>query len=294
MQNEQANPLMAGLIILAFGLLERKKYLLATFCLVFSVYVKPFGIAGMALFLFYPHKWKLALYTVQWSIIMFLLPLIAVDLSQLRFLYSSWFNLLSMDYSSSYGISIISLLHAWFKVAINKQIIVLIGAAVFLIPLLRFHEYKNYPFRLLTLSSILLWMVIFNHKAESPSFIIAMAGASLWFFTNDKNMLNILLFAMAFVLTSLSPTDIFPKFLRDEFVKPYALKALPCILIWFKIIMDMLLIKDNVHGIRHTTSPIADSRERAHLKGKSLLLCLSQLIRTKPAMRCQTSSPVNQ
>lgn len=46
-----------------------------------------------------------------------------------------------------------------------------------------------------------------------------------------------------FVLTSLSPSDLFPKYLRDEFVRPYALKALPCAIIWIKLICEMLLCR---------------------------------------------------
>ncbi|NJM14947.1 MAG: DUF2029 domain-containing protein [Bacteroidales bacterium] len=58
MQNEQSNALIAGLLVLSFALLENKKYFLATFCTVFTVYIKLFGIVGFALFLFYPKKWK--------------------------------------------------------------------------------------------------------------------------------------------------------------------------------------------------------------------------------------------
>jgi hypothetical protein len=41
-------------------------------------------------------------------------------------------------------------------------------------------------------------------------------------------------------LTSMSPSDLFPKFIRNEYIKPYSLKALPCVLIWFTIIYQML------------------------------------------------------
>lgn len=134
-------------------------------------------------------------------------------------------------------------LHSWFALEINKNIVVLLGALVFLIPLLLFSKYKNYTFRSLTLASILIWIVIFNHKAESPTFIIAMTGVALWFVSSKKNTLNIALLFSAFILTSLSPTDIFPKFLREQYVLPYSLKALPCIFIWMNLIYDMLFLE---------------------------------------------------
>ncbi len=242
MQNSQSNALLAGLIILTFGLLEKRSYLLATFFIVFSVFIKLFGVVALVLFLFYPKKWKLALFTVGWSVVLFILPLLLVDFDQLKFLYYSWGHLLSNDHSISSGFSVIGWVYSWFGYE-NKLIIMVMGVLLFLIPLLKFKHYSNYTFRFLTLTSILIWIVIFNHKAESPTFIIAMAGIALWFITSEKSILNIILFTCAFILTSLSPTDLFPKYLREEFVIPFMLKVFPCILVWLKIIYELMLLK---------------------------------------------------
>jgi hypothetical protein len=86
-------------------------------------------------------------------------------------------------------------------------------------------------------------MIIFNHKAESPTFVIALSGIAIWFFSQKKNYLNIILVVFAFILASLSPTDIFPAFLRKNIVIPYVLKAVPCILIWAKIIYELMFNK---------------------------------------------------
>ncbi len=256
MQNEQSNPLIAGLIILSFGLLENKKYLFATLCIVSSAYIKLFGIVGLALFLFYPNKWRLALYTTIWAGILFFIPLLFVSFDQYIRLLISYRDMLSHDHSISYGYSVMGWLHSWFNFEINKNIIVLIGMIIFLVPLFRLKEYNNYTFKYLTLTSILIWIVIFNHKAESATFIIATTGVSLWFISSEKSTLNIILFVCAFVLTTLSPTDIFPRFLREEFVKPYTLKGFPCILIWSKIIFDMIILKNDKITEKYST-PLA-------------------------------------
>lgn len=243
MQNEQSNALIAGLLVLSFGLLENKKYLTATFFLVFSVFIKLFGIVGFALLLFYPKKWKLALYSAIWVLILLILPLFFIDLNQYLNLFQSYRNMLSSDHTASYGYSVMGWLNSWFGVELNKNIIVMAGVLIFLVPLVKIKVYQQFIFKYLLLSSVLIWIVIFNHKAESPTFIIAMTGVALWFTWSEKNVLNIILFTSAFILTSLSPTDIFPRFLREEYVRPYTLKAVPCILIWFKIIYDMLVYK---------------------------------------------------
>jgi len=245
LQNAQSNGLIAGLFLLAFALLEREKYSIATLLIVFSVFVKLFGIVGFVLFLFYPKKWKLVLYTTFWSVLLFVIPLFFINYSQYKLLIFSFGNLLFNDHTASHGLSVMGLLSSWFGVELNKIYIVLAGVIVFLIPFVKIKEYKNYTFRLLALSSLLIWVVIFNHKAESPTYVIAITGAAIWFVISEKNKLNIALFALAFLLTSLSPTDIFPRFIRNEYIKPFTLKALPCILIWFKIIYDMIVFKEN-------------------------------------------------
>jgi len=242
-QNEQSNGLIAGLIIMAFGLLERNKNFWATLMIVLSVSIKLFGIVGFALFLLYPKKGKSILYTLFWLIILGAIPLLFIDFEQYTALYQCYFNLLSNDHDASYGYSVMGIIHSWFSVEINKNMIVGIGAVLFLIPFLQIKKYKDYMFRILALASVLLWIIIFNHKAESPTFIIAMSGVAIWFMMSKKNAINTGLFALAFILTSLSPTEFFPKSIRNEFVRPYCLKALPCVLIWIKVIYDMIGLK---------------------------------------------------
>ena len=43
-----------------------------------------------------------------------------------------------------------------------------------------------------------------------------------------------------FILSSMSPSDLFPAYLRKEWVQPYALKALPVTLVWLKLCYEMM------------------------------------------------------
>jgi len=111
------------------------------------------------------------------------------------------------------------------------------------LPLIKFKNFENFGFRFLYLASILIWSVIFNHKAESPTYVIAILGVAIWYFSQRKKIENLALLVFAFIFTSLSPTDIFPKFLRDLLVIPYVLKAVPCIFIWVKLTYELLFDK---------------------------------------------------
>ncbi|MCE7066374.1 glycosyltransferase family 87 protein [Dyadobacter sp. CY326] len=242
-QNEQSNALIAGLLLFAFGFLERGKYWLATCCVVATIFIKLFGIVALALFLLYPNKLKLTYTTAFWVILFTMLPLLVVDFNQFVFLYKSWANLLANDHSISDGLSVIGWLKTWFNLHLNKTYVSLAGAILFCIPLLRIKEYGNFTFRIVLLASTMIWVVIFNHRAESPTFIIAITGVALWYYSQSENKLNYFLLVLAFVFTALSPTDLFPKFIRNEWMKPYVVKAVPCILIWAKITYDLLFVK---------------------------------------------------
>lgn len=243
LQNEQSNGLLAGLIILAFVFLEKEKIWLGTLCITLTFYIKIFGIVAFALFLVYPQKGKFILSSAVWMIVLALMPAVFVGFDQLIFLYESWGRMLGEDHAASYGYSVMGWLQIWFGLEVSKNVIVLLGVALFCLPLVKFKRNLNYEFRWRLLVSILIWVVIFNHKAESPTFVIAMSGVGIWYFFSKKTKVNLALVILAFVFTSLSPTDLFPRFLRESFVIPYVMKAMFCILIWGKVIWEMFLIQ---------------------------------------------------
>ena len=53
MQNAQNNALIAGLMILGFSFAEKQKMLPAALLITFTFFIKIFGIAGLAIFIFY-------------------------------------------------------------------------------------------------------------------------------------------------------------------------------------------------------------------------------------------------
>lgn len=248
LQNEQSNGLMAGLIILAFVLLEKDKIWLGTLCIALTVYIKIFGIVAFALFLIYPQRGKFILASMTWIVVLGLLPMVFVGVEQFQFLYQSWGRMLGEDHATSYGLSVMGWLQTWFGFLFSKNAIVLLGVGLFCLPLAKVKHYSNYSFRWRLLISILIWVVIFNHKAESPTFVIAMSGVGIWYFFNEKNRVNLILVVLAFILTSLSPTDIFPRTLRENLVIPYVLKAVPCIFIWGKVIWEMIFLPHRMTG----------------------------------------------
>lgn len=241
-QNSQSNGLVAALLVLTYVFLERKNMAVATLMIVLSVYVKLFGLVGFALFLLYPQKGKAALYTLGWVVLLALLPLLVVSPEELLVQYQNWWAMLIQDVPGVYSPSVAGWLERWFAFTPKSVFILGTGVVLFLVPFTQFKMYANPVFKRLMLASILIWVVIFNHKAESPTFIIAITGVAIWYFSQPKNTVNLVLLILAFVFTQLSPTDLFPPNVRNTFFLPYVIKVVPIILIWVKILFDAMQI----------------------------------------------------
>ncbi|GAB3219827.1 glycosyltransferase family 87 protein [Spirosoma arcticum] len=239
-QNSQSNSLMLGLFIWTFISLERGKLIWATLLILLSVFIKLFGLVGFVLFLLYPRKPVAFFYTILWTVVLVALPLVAVSYQQLFDQYQNWLVMLQNDHSNSVGLSVMGWLNTWFSLDPPKVVVVGAGGVLLLLPLLRIAQYPYYGYRLLVLASVLIWVIIFNHKAESATFVIAIGGIGFWYFSQPATAINRVLVLLAFIFTSLSPTDIFPPVLREILVYPYVLKAVFCIFIWAKITIDLL------------------------------------------------------
>jgi hypothetical protein len=240
-QNSQANVLLTGLFLLAFCSCEGRKVVLAPLVVALSFYIKPFGLVAILLFLLYPERKRLLLHAAAWVTLLALVPLLLVSFDQLKLLYGSWLGLLSADHAASTGLSVVGWLHAWFGLDPPKLLVVVLGAALGVAPLLNAKAHRDPGFRLVFLASILVWVVIFNHKAESPTFVLAMCGVALWYFSQVRTPLHSVLAVLALLLTSLAYSDLTPAYLKDQLVKPYVLKVVPHVLVWLKMIHELAL-----------------------------------------------------
>lgn len=257
----QFNPLMTAIIILSFVYIEKAKDFWSAFFIVLGVFVKLYGIVGLAFFFFSKNKIKFILSLIFWSIVMFCLPMLLSSPDFIIQTYKEWFERLVEKNNENAGlnsyqdISLMGIVRRFFQDSSISNLPFLIGG-VFLFGLqyLRIKEYKEVSYRLMLLASVLIFTVIFSSGSESPTYIIAFVGVAIWFVIQPKpiSKFYIALFIFALILTSLSPSDLIPKYLKDNFIRPYALKALPCVLIWFAIVYEMLRNKfKNYNSITH-------------------------------------------
>lgn len=234
--NLQTNPLIAAFTVLAWTSLEKSAYKRFSIFPALNFFIKGYGGIASIFFLLKNPNFKTFIYLCISFIIIGLLPLCFYSTEGFKTLYEQWFTCLK-DYSSiNVGLSVMGLIQNLIYKNASKILIQLIGMIIFLLTFIIIFFRKNYEdIKFYFLANVLIWMVIFNQVAESPTYLIASTGVFIWFVSSKKNWVDISLFCLFFILTVMSPTDLFPKYLRNNFVVPYCLKALPCVLVWLKI-----------------------------------------------------------
>ncbi len=245
----QFNISIAAIVILAFVFIEKGDNFWAAFVIMLGTFVKLYGIVGLAFFFFAKEKPKLIGYCILCGLIFLVLPMPFFSHHYTIRSYYDWYESLSEKQTLNASLTSmqdISLMGMVRRITANASIpnlpFLIGGVVLFCIPYLRISQYRSLHFRLLYLASTLIFAVIFSNSSESPTYIIAFLGVAIWFMIEERpvKISIIILFIFALLLTSFSPSDLFPRFIKEEYIKPYSLKALPCVLIWFVIIYELI------------------------------------------------------
>lgn len=243
----QFNIAIAAIIVATFYCIEKEKDIWAACFIMLGTFVKLYGIVGLAFFFFSKHKVKFLLALLGWALVMFVAPMAISSSDYIISQYVGWWDSLSAKnaeniFSGGQNISLLGMVRKISGCASYSDLwLILGGLIIFGLPYLRIAQYKYKAFRYALLASVLLFVVLFSTGSESSTYIIAFVGVGIWYWSVPwkRSKWDIALMVFAFILTSFSPSDLFPAYLRKEFVQPYALKALPCAIIWFKLSYEM-------------------------------------------------------
>lgn len=244
----QFNVAIAALLILSFVFIEERREGWAALMIVVGTLVKIYGIAGLAFFFFVRRKGRFLWALVGWSAVCFVLPMLLSSPGYILEQYAVWpealgakseANLFALYQNISLP-GMVRKISGWTDY--SDLWIILPGMALFALPYLRRGQYGQPAFRLMFLASAMLFVVLFSTGSESSGYIIALMGVAIWYVGVPwrRSRWDVALLVFAFVLTSLSPSDLFPRSVFKRYVLPYALKALPCVLVWLKLVWEMM------------------------------------------------------
>lgn len=243
----QFNIVIAGIILLSFVYILQEKEFKSALAIMVGTFVKLYGIVGLSFFFFVKNKIKFIGYLLLSGLLLFVIPMFFSSPEFVLQCYEDWYkrltlknlenaNILSMQDISVMGMA--KRISGYY----NMSNLPTLGLGLFLFALqyINFKHFKEVKFRLLMLASTLIFTVIFSSGSESPTYIIAFVGVAVWFVIQPKNKFYLGLLVFALLLTSFSATDIFPRIIRETYIRPYALKALPCFVIWLVIVYQMV------------------------------------------------------
>ena len=244
---QQFNIAIAACVILSFVYVEKQKDSWATFFIMLGAFVKIYSLGGLAFFFFSKHKWKYAFSAIGWGILFFILPMLISSPHYVISQYMAWAtDLVEKNtenlFSAYTNISLLGIVRKVSHSSTYSDLyLIAAGLVLFALPYLRIKQYKNLAFRYFFLASALMFIVLFSSGSESSGYIIALLGVAIWYtaapWKRSKFDLGLVIFA--FILTTLSPTDLIPYSIRAEIIRPYALKALPSALVWFKLCYEL-------------------------------------------------------
>lgn len=248
LQMQQFNIAIAAIIIGSFAAIEKGREVTAAFLIVLGTFVKLYGVVGLAFFFFVKRKPRFILALIGWSVVCFVAPMLISSPEYVIGQYVEWYKRLAAKngentFSLMQNISLLGMIRKISGSASYSDLLVILpGLALFGLPYLRFGQYRHLAFRYAILSSVLLFVVLFSTGSESSTYIIPFAGIALWYTTSPwkRSGWDVALLVFAFVLSSLSPSDLFPRSLREAYVLPYALKALPPTLVWLRLSYELL------------------------------------------------------
>lgn len=246
-QMQQFNIAIAAIILISYCCIEKEKDFWAAFAIMLGTFVKLYGIVGLAFFFFSRHKGKFVLSLLFWAVIMFVAPMIISSPEYIIGQYHDWYVELEQKnsdnmFSQGTNISLLGLVRKISGCATYSDLWLIIpGMIAFALPYLRFNQYLNQAFRQTILASTLMFVVLFSTGSENSSYITPVIGVVIWYTAApwERSKWDIALMVYVFFFCTMAHSDLMPRFIRDEWMRLYGLKALPVVIVWFKLCYEI-------------------------------------------------------
>ena len=245
--DSESNSLILAILIFSFYLIDKEEDRWAALLIALGTTTKLFGIVGLAFLPFSHHKLKLIGWTAAWTAILLVLPMLVFGVDYISQQYMAWYDVLVHknelnQFAAGQNVSLLGIVRKVSGCATYSDLWLMIpGMVLFALPYLRFKQYKHAAFRQTILASVLMFIILFATSSENYGYIIAMTGVAIWYTAAPwkRDKWDVALMVLAFILTSMSSSDLFYKPLWREVIKPYSLKALPVTIIWLKLTYEL-------------------------------------------------------
>jgi hypothetical protein len=195
---DQSNLLVAGALLLAFDAFERGRPAAGATLVLLGTYTKIFPLIGAAFALLRPGRLRHFGAMLAAAIGGLVLPLTVTEPRTLTSHYVSWWRLLARDHANE-GWSAMGMLREGLGLHASNGALQLAGVLLQVVPIalgLRFAP--DAAWRRTLACSLLVWAVLFNHRAEYATYVVSAVAVAVWIASADATPV-----VYALVLTAL-------------------------------------------------------------------------------------------
>jgi hypothetical protein len=262
----QTNIMVAYIFLFAYSLLERDKPFWAILLILLSGFIKVYGIFQLGLLLCYPKFWRNAGYVMLGVVFFFLLPMINTQIGNWTDYYSSWFDMMishkegrllpwhTFYYMQPWGNIIFA--------SIYIQISTLLALTVLFV--MNHKRFFTDAFKLQALGILMGWIVLFSNAADTHTYLIAMLGFALWYWSrSERSTIDKVFFYALLVVVMVVPVDLLcpPTVMRFLF-GTLSLHLWLVLINWLRMCY-LTFVKDYIN--RHEGTKEDDLKEVAYL-----------------------------
>ncbi len=276
LQMQQFNIAIAAIVAATYTAVRNDRPGVAAFLVALGTLTKLYGIVGLAFIPFMRRKWRSAGWLLLWTAVLFAAPMLISSPEYICSQYADWFHSL-VDKNAANGfaandlqnISAIGLIHRVSGLSFSDLWILVPAGVLFLLPFARVKEWKNHTFQWGIVASVLMCIILFSTGSESSGYVIAFLGVAIWFTQLPPTEASISgphgsdtekrqyywkigLLVFAIIVCCFGGSDLMPRAIRKGLIRPYALKALPVLLIWLSLTATLLFhsLRPSLHQSR--------------------------------------------
>ena len=249
--NTQFHALCLALIMWSYICVEKKNYLWATLWIALGIYIKLYGVVGLAFFFFAKDRYRFAAYFVFWLIVIGFVPLALGGFDYGIQTYREWMGILAHKNELNENIKnirtdvcVMGMIRRWTGDPTVSNLWFLIPSMILNVYLFfQTKKWSDTDFRLRILAFVLLYIMLASTGTESPTLVMAFPAVGIWFVLGEKTKERWAMLIFTLLISSFSPTDVFPAYIRSEFINPLALMILPLFGVWIWLAYDLFIEK---------------------------------------------------
>jgi len=243
MQSSQSNALVAALIVLAFVCYERGWLWRGAGSIAIGTAIKIFPLAALTFALPRRDRWRAIAIGALCTMVLAGLPLLVLSSSELAAQFRSW-SALEKTEAGLVGSSAMVLLRDAGLTWPAWPIQLLAAAIVLAVLAYRVGDWNDRRVRLQFLALILVFCVVFNHRAERQSAVIAITGMVIWLLSRPRAAWRVALFSIIYLLVSVTGTDFIPDAIK-RILTPEIRFTIPLTVGWLVILGELVFPRDD-------------------------------------------------